>query len=308
MAEFQTIMSQSNGRSKSPVTVLLPKKSDHETVPRSNETFLFLCELQKFLNAVSPPGNPLLAQDEVRSEALSLGVLHSLPPLTLGVSSSESLLLELVNSSGPTVFYFPQSVRLGTHRVELALKPSLVSVLQSKLDKALARVRTEELGHSVFDKLQILSVLSTLPEEPETGVETQREVQYRALLLLKALQAVLDAWAVERAQRAARAGQEGPARFSQCHLESFTVSLEKYLLEPATANINNCEGACGFPLINGNNHAILLNSHLQSGQPLNRTLCCVPVAYDDLCVIELHSDSTTISYKADMVAKECGCR
>lgn len=136
----------------------------------------------------------------------------------------------------------------------------------------------------------------------------QSEVQYRALLLLKALQAVLGAWAEERAQRAVRAGQEGPPRLSQCHLESFTVSLEKYLLEPATANINNCEGACGFPLINGNNHAILLNSHFQSGQPLNRTLCCVPVAYDDLCVIELYSDSTTISYKTNMVAKECGCR
>lgn len=140
------------------------------------------------------------------------------------------------------------------------------------------------------------------------GLENQREVQYRALLLLKALQAVLGAWAVERAQRAARAGQEESARLKQCHLESFTVSLEKYLLEPTTANINNCEGACGFPLNNGNNHAILLNSHLQSGQPLTRSLCCVPVAYDDLCVIELHSDSTTISYKTNMVAKECGCR
>lgn len=141
-----------------------------------------------------------------------------------------------------------------------------------------------------------------------TGLEEQREVQYRALLLLKALQAVLGAWAVERAQRAVRDSQDGPTRVTQCHLESFTVSLEKYLLEPATANINNCEGACGFPLNNGNNHAILLNSHLQSGQPLKRGICCVPVTYDDLCVIELNSDSTTISYKTDMIAKECGCR
>ncbi|TTK63264.1 Muellerian-inhibiting factor [Bagarius yarrelli] len=304
--ELQTIMCQRNGKSRSPVIVLFSKKSDHETVPRSNKTFLFLCELQTFLNEISPSGNPLLAQDEVQS--ISPSVLYSLPPLTLGASSSESLLLELVNSSGPTVFYFSQSIRLRTHRVELALNPSLVSMLKSKLDEALMRVRTEEFGQSVIEKLQILSVLGGLPEELETGVENQPEVQYRALLLLKALQAVLDAWAVERAQRAARAGQEESTRFSQCHLESFTVSLEKYLLEPATANINNCEGTCGFPLINGNNHAILLNSHLQSGQPLNRTLCCVPVAYDDLCVIELHSDSTTISYKTNMVAKECGCR
>ncbi|XP_060796683.1 muellerian-inhibiting factor [Neoarius graeffei] len=312
LSEFQAIMHRKNTRSKNtqrPVMLLFPKKSDSENVPHSNGTFLFLCELRKFLNEVSPQGNPFLAQDEVRT--ISPSVLHSLPPLTLGASSSESLLLELVNSSGPTVFYFPrQNLGLRTHRVELALKPSLLSVLKLKLDEALAQVRMEDVGRGAIDKLQVLSILSALPEdeELETGLENQREVQYRALLLLKALQAVLGAWAVERAQRAARAGQEGPTRLSQCHLESFTVSLEKYLLEPSTANINNCEGACGFPLINGNNHAILLNSHIQSGQPLNRTLCCVPVAYDDLCVIELNSDSTTISYKTNMVAKECGCR
>ncbi|KAG7327770.1 hypothetical protein KOW79_009376 [Hemibagrus wyckioides] len=299
------ITSWRKSTSKSPAILLFPKKSVSENVPQSNGTFLFLCELQKFLNEVSPQGNPLL-QDEV-----SPNVLHSLPPLTLGVSSSESLLHELVNSSGPTVFFFPQSVRLRTHRVELALKPSLLLVLKLKLDEALAQVRMEEFGRGAMDTLQVLSVLSALPndgEDLETGLEDQHEVQYRALLLLKALQAVLGAWAVERTQRAARDDQDRPTRVTQCHLESFTVSLEKYLLEPSTANINNCEGACGFPLSNGNNHAILLNSHLQSGQPLNRGLCCVPIAYDDMCVIELNSDSTTISYKTDMVAKECGCR
>lgn len=142
----------------------------------------------------------------------------------------------------------------------------------------------------------------------DTGLENLHEVQYRALLLLKALQAVLNAWAAERAQRAIRADQENPSKQTECHLQSFTVSLEKFFLEPSTANINNCEGVCGFPLTNGNNHAILFNSHIQSGQPSNRTLCCVPVAYDDICVIELHEDSTAISYKTNMVAKECGCR
>ncbi|KAI5620723.1 muellerian-inhibiting factor isoform X1, partial [Silurus asotus] len=335
LAELQAVMHRTKTRVKqsSPVILLFSKKPEHENVPHENgyvskqclstkytivsdvtilsfsRTFLFLCELQKFLNEVSPQGNPLLAQHEVRT--LSPGVLHSLPPLTLGVSSSESLLLELVNSTNPTVFYFPrQTSGLTAHRVELDLKPSLLSVLKFKLDQALAQVRTEDVGRDAMDTLRILSVLSALPEDveaPETGLENQRKVQYRAVLLLKALQAVLGAWAVERAQRAARGGEEGP-KLSQCRLESFTVSLEKYLLQPTTANIKNCEGACGFPLINGNNHAILLNSHLQSGQPLNRTLCCVPVAYDDLCVIEVYNDDTTISYKTNMVAKECGCR
>ncbi|KAM9461900.1 muellerian-inhibiting factor isoform 1-T1 [Clarias gariepinus] len=306
LSEFQTIMNKRNSRSKSPVVLLFPKKSDNH----SNGTFLFLCELQKFLNEVSPQGNPLPVQDEV--VAISPSVLHSLPSLPLGRFSSESLLHELVNSSSTVLFHFPdQSLELRSNRVELDLKPSLLSVLKLKLDEALAKVQMEDVGRGAMDKLQTLSVLSALPDdgaEPGTGLENQREVQYRALLLLKGLQAVLNAWAVERAQRAARAGQQEPARINHCHLESFTVSLEKYLLDPATANINNCEGACGFPLFSGNNHAILLNSHLQSGQPLNRPLCCVPVAYEDLCVIEVHRDSTLVSYKTNMVAKECGCR
>lgn len=129
-----------------------------------SRTFHFLCELQKFLNEASPQGNPLLAQDD----SVSPGALHSLPPLTLGASSSESLLLELVNSSGPTVFHFPrQSLGLRTHQVELALQPALLSVLKSKLDEALAQVRMEEVGRGAIDKLQILSVLSALPEDGE---------------------------------------------------------------------------------------------------------------------------------------------
>lgn len=119
---------------------------------------------------------------------------------------------------------------------------------------------------------------------------------------------MLGVWAEERAQRAARADEEGLMKPSHCRLQSLTVSLEKYLFEPRRANINNCEGACGFPLTTGTNHAILLNNHLQSGHPLNRTLCCVPVDYDELPVIQLESSGATISYKANMIAKKCECR
>ncbi|XP_062868716.1 muellerian-inhibiting factor [Trichomycterus rosablanca] len=298
-----------NTQCNNPVVLNSSQKTNNENTPHSNSTFLFLCELQKFLNEVLPQKNPLL---HGAATIVSPSVLHSLPPLTLGESSSESLLLELVNSSGLTVFSFPrESLGLRTHKVMLDLNPLMLSVLKIRLDEALAQVQMEEAGQGVMDNLKILSVLSALPENGdgcETDLENSHEVQYRALLLLKALQAVLSAWAVERAQRAARADQENPSKPFQCHLQSFTVSLDKFFLEPSTVNINNCEGACGFPLTNGNNHAILLNSHIQNGQPSNRALCCVPVAYDDLCVIELHDDSTVISYKTNMVAKECGCR
>lgn len=70
------------------------------------------------------------------------------------------------------MFFFPQSARLRTHRVELALKPSLLSVLKLKLDETLAQVRMEEFGRGAMDKLEVLSVLSTISvdgEDLETG-------------------------------------------------------------------------------------------------------------------------------------------
>ncbi len=120
---------------------------------------------------------------------------------------------------------------------------------------------------------------------------------------------VLSTWEVERAQRAARADEDGPSVSSQCRLQSLSVSLRKFLLEPSKVNINNCEGECKFPLTgSNNNHAILLNSHIQSGEPINRSLCCVPVEFDDLSVIELESESTKISFKTNVVATKCECR
>ncbi|KAG9266835.1 muellerian-inhibiting factor [Astyanax mexicanus] len=313
LADLQAILMKRDIRTNTPlspvVLVYTHGTNSVSEASHSNQTFFFLCELQTFLKEVLPQGNAAETPEEA---SVSMNVLHSLPPLKLGVSSSESVLLELINSSSHTVFSFPrQSLGLQGHRVELALNPVLLSVLRLRLDEAIAQIHKEEAGHSVKDKLQILTALTALPDDGqgvETGLENTNEVQYRALLLLKALQAVLGIWAAERTQRAARADQDGTTKPTQCRLQSLTVSLEKYLLEPATANINNCEGTCGFPLTSGNNHAILLNSHVQSGQPLNRTLCCVPVEYDDLSVIELDSDGTTISYKTNTIAKSCECR
>ncbi|XP_035379156.1 muellerian-inhibiting factor [Electrophorus electricus] len=312
LSELQTFMVRKN-RSDiklGPVVLFFQHATNSEGAQHSSGTFHFLSELQKFLNEVLAQRNPPRPQDV--STPAAWGVLHSLPPLTLGASTSESLLLELVNSSGPTMFSFPQQgVGLWTHRVELDLSLSLLSLLRLRLDEALAQVRLEKAERSVMDRLQTLTKLTAFPDNrggAETGLGNPSEVPYRALLLLKALQAVLGTWAVERAQRAARAGQDAPTGPSQCRLQSLTVNLERYFLEPRMANINNCEGACGFPLINENNHAMLLNAQVQSGQPLSRRLCCVPVDYEDLCVIELDSEGTLITYKTNMVAKRCGCR
>uniref|UniRef100_A0A8C2DCA8 Anti-Mullerian hormone n=1 Tax=Cyprinus carpio TaxID=7962 RepID=A0A8C2DCA8_CYPCA len=275
-----------------------------------SRTYLFLCELQKFLSDVLPQKEGPTSQEG--ANIVSLDALHSLPPLSLGVSSTESLLSGLVNSSTPTVFVFPERQQgLQTHRVEVTLDSPLLSVLRMRLDEAMAQVKQQEVGQKVTDRLQKLSELSALSpegEDEEAVAKEHKRAQYRSVLLLKALQVVLSTWEVERAQRAVRADEDGPSVPSQCRLQSLSVSLRKFFLEPSKVNINNCEGECGFPLTNGNNHAILLNSHIQSGQPVNRSLCCVPVEFDDLCVIELESEGTNISFKTNVVATKCECR
>lgn len=55
--------------------------------------------------------------------------------------------------------------------MELALKPAMLSVLKLKLDEALAQVRTEDVGRGAIDKLQLLNLLSALPDDGE-GLET----------------------------------------------------------------------------------------------------------------------------------------
>ncbi|XP_050950583.1 muellerian-inhibiting factor isoform X3 [Labeo rohita] len=231
-----------------------------------SRTYLFLCELQKFLSDVVPQKEGLTTQ-----EGVSLDALHSLPPLSLGVSSSESLLSGLVNSSTPTVFVFPERQQgLQTHRVEVTLDSPLLSALRIRLDEAKAQVKQQEVGQRMIDRLQKLSELSGLSpdgEDDEAVAKDHKEAQYRSILLLKALQVVLSTWEVERAQRAARADDDGSSLPSQCRLQSLT-----------------------------------------SGQPVNRSLCCVPVEFDDLFVIELESEGTNIAFKTNVVATKCECR
>lgn len=276
-----------------------------------SKTFLFLCELQKFLMDVLPQKEPPESQEE--ESGVSLETLHSLPPLTLGGSSPQSLLSGLMNSSTPTVFLFPKHKQiLQTHHVELNLEPSLLSVLRLRLDEAMAQVKKEEAGQKMIDRLQRLSEMSALPSEGKDGeaVTTEhKEAQYRSVLLLKALQTVLGIWEVERAQRATRANEDGSTAPKHCRIQSLIVSLRKYFIQPTTAKINNCEGTCTFPIsTSSNSHVILLISHIQNGNTVDRSPCCVPVEYDDLWVIQLESQGTNLSCKTNMVATRCECR
>lgn len=139
--------------------------------------------------------------------------------------------------------------------------------------------------------------------------------QYCAFLLLKALQTVARTYEAKRGLRAARAGSDSRARGDQCGLRSLTVSLERHVIGPNSANINNCHGSCAFPLANPTNHAIMLNSHIEregavSQGVTERHPCCVPVAYEDMAMVLLDAHGTGTELKAlkNVVATECGCR
>ncbi|KAK2835677.1 hypothetical protein Q5P01_016161 [Channa striata] len=269
----------------------------------SSRTFSFLCEMKRFLG-------DLLPQEHPQSPPLQLDSLQSLPPLKIGLSSSEILLAGLINSTAPTVFSFSSrgSIFQG-HHGELALSPPLLEELKERLQQTVVQIqeviRAEDIGHRATERLKRLKELSVFPKkEPAAG-----ESQYCAFLLLKALQTVARAYEVQRGLRATRADLHNPVRSNSCGLKSLTVSLEKHVIGPNNANINNCHGSCTFPLLNGNNHAVILNSHIENTEDVDeRAPCCVPVAYEALEVVDLNEHGTYLSIKPDMVAQKCGCR
>ncbi|XP_028258739.1 muellerian-inhibiting factor [Parambassis ranga] len=260
----------------------------------------FLCELKRFLGAV-------LHQEHPESTLLKLDSLQSLPPLTLGLSSSETLLAAVVNSSAPTVFSFSGwGSMVPVHQGELSMSPSLLEELRQRLEQSVTQVveiiRGERVADRAMQGLERLKELSAFQKnEPAAG-----DRQYRAFLLLKAMQTVTHAYDMKR--RSTRADPSNPVRANICELRSLTVSLEKFLIGPDTVNIKNCYGSCAFPMANGNNHAVLLNSHIDNGNVDERAPCCVPLAYEALEVVDLNQHGTYLSIKPDVIAKECGCR
>nr|QNC49908.1 anti-Mullerian hormone [Channa argus] len=269
----------------------------------SSRTFSFLCELKRFLGDILP-------QEPPRSPPLQLDSLQSLPPLAIGLSSSEILLAGLINSSAPTIFSFTSRGSLfQVHHGELALSPTLLDELRERLQQTVVQIqhviREEDIGCRAIERLGRLKALSVFPKkEPAAG-----ESQYRAFLLLKALQTVARAYELQRGLRATRADPNNPVRSNSCGLRGLTVSLEKHVVGPNIANINNCHGSCTFPLVNGNNHAVLLNSHIENTENVDeRAPCCVPVVYEALEVMDFNEHGTYLSIKPDMVAMQCGCR
>uniref|UniRef100_A0A3Q3MP38 Anti-Mullerian hormone n=1 Tax=Mastacembelus armatus TaxID=205130 RepID=A0A3Q3MP38_9TELE len=270
--------------------------------PASSQTFSFLCELKRFLGGILP-------QDLPESPPLQLDSLKSLPPLALSLSSSEALLAGLINSSAPTIFSFASWGSMSrVHHGELALSPALLEELRQRLQQTVMQImqviREEEMDHRAAEMLQRLQDLSVFPrKEPAPGAS-----QYRAFLLLKALQTVARAYELQGGLRATRADPSNPVRRNTCGLRSLHVSFERRFVSPEAHDIQNCHGSCAFPMFNPVNHAVLVNSHIENENVDERAPCCAPVAYEGLQVAEFREHGAYISVKPDMVAMECGCR
>ncbi|KAK9519086.1 hypothetical protein VZT92_021838 [Zoarces viviparus] len=262
----------------------------------------FLCELKRFLGDVLP-------QDHRESSPAQLDSLQSLPPLTLGLSSSDTLLAGLINSSAITIFSFgSRGSVFPVHRGELAFSPALLEELKQRLEQSVVKITTvireEQVGQRATERMGRLKDLSAFPmTEPAAG-----DRQYRAFLLLKALQTVARVYEVQRGLRATRAGPNNPESTDMCGLKSLVMSPQKSLSLPAFININNCHGSCAIRPTNPVNHVVLLISHIGSGNVVERAPCCVPVAYDALEVVELNERETRFVMKEEVVAKACGCR
>uniref|UniRef100_A0A8C0W8X1 Muellerian-inhibiting factor n=1 Tax=Castor canadensis TaxID=51338 RepID=A0A8C0W8X1_CASCN len=138
----------------------------------------------------------------------------------------------------------------------------------------------------------------------------------RALLLLKALQALRTEWRGQyqrgsgRAQRSARA----TAADRPCALRELSVDLraERSVLIPETYQANNCQGTCDWPQSDRNphygNHVVLLLKMQARGAALARPPCCVPTAYAGKLLISLSEERISAHHVPNMVATECGCR
>lgn len=150
----------------------------------ASQTASFLCELKRFLADVMP-------QDQPDSPSLQLPTTQTLPPLTLGLSTSQTLLEGLIKSSALTIFSFSSCCStFQVHHGELALSPALLEELRQRLEKTVTHttevLRVEEVGHRAVEKLERLKELSAFPQkEPAAGDEKNLQRSFSTVFLFR---------------------------------------------------------------------------------------------------------------------------
>ena len=132
----------------------------------------FLCELRRFLDNVLP-------QFHTKPPLLPLDSLQSLPPLALGLSSSETMLAGIINSSAPTIFSFTNwGSKSPVQHGHLALSPALLEELGQRLEQSemqiLEFISEENVDHRATERLGRLKELCAFQRKETAAGDEKR--------------------------------------------------------------------------------------------------------------------------------------
>uniref|UniRef100_A0A3Q3DPP2 Anti-Mullerian hormone n=1 Tax=Hippocampus comes TaxID=109280 RepID=A0A3Q3DPP2_HIPCM len=178
---MKELLTDGNTRRSNVTPVLLfSLEEDIRFVPTKvsglSQPISFLCELRRFLSDSLPHKSPHVPP--LRRESL-----QAPPPISLDLSSSESVLAELINSSAPTVFSFTGST-YHVHRGELAMPPGLLDELRHGLEQNLLQIREvlrdKDNGQRSIKRLQRLWELCAFPKvDPASENERANHEHFR---------------------------------------------------------------------------------------------------------------------------------
>uniref|UniRef100_A0A8C5LDF7 Muellerian-inhibiting factor n=1 Tax=Jaculus jaculus TaxID=51337 RepID=A0A8C5LDF7_JACJA len=285
-----------------------PLSPEPEGMPHSADPFLET--LTRLARALRDPR----ARASSTRLALDPGALHSFPQGLVNLSDP-SALENLLHGEEPLLLLSPASAIATAGDPVLLQEPSpaasWVSGLAHRVAVELQAAATELRGLPGLPPAAhplLVRLLSLCPGDSRSPGDP-----LRALLLLKALQALRTEWRAREergpAPRAQRSTADGP-----CSLRELSVDLraERSVLIPETYQANNCQGSCGWPQSDRNprygNHVVLLLKMQARGAALARPPCCVPTAYTGKLLISLSEERISAHHVPNMVATECGCR
>jgi len=138
----------------------------------------------------SPPGGTAAAtpaegiihgllEIHTKPPLLPLDSLQSLPPLALGLSSSETMLAGIINSSAPTIFSFTNwGSKSPVQHGHLALSPALLEELGQRLEQSemqiLEFISEENVDHRATERLGRLKELCAFQRKETAAGDEKR--------------------------------------------------------------------------------------------------------------------------------------
>ncbi|NXT85995.1 MIS factor, partial [Zapornia atra] len=312
VAPYPQLSSPQAGTEKLPSPTSLSQANASSSMPGGSSQFLGI--LTQFIRQVLSPSSESPTQPSSH-HWLDFQVMETLPHQLLNLSE-EAALERLVQSEEPSVLLFPQDsgAVLEQHLGDWQPEETVLQLLMGKLQAVIQELRdipAFQANMGLFQHLLSFCYFPPVSAEAQVSERPPGSGKLRALLLLKALQAVRGHWQerrkVLRQNRSAR-------HQAHCRLQELSIDLRdrQFIVMPTVYTANNCEGPCKLPLstrVPGYySHTVLLLGVQERGSPLQRAPCCVPVRYSDQLIISLSAAGLEVRKFPNMVAEECGCR